>query len=185
MLQRMFEPFAGAKKLENGGLFLEVTEADVAHVCDEETARKQFEVLKEDGAFEDEDGSDELRVSLGKRRDAEDQIEMDALREKMEAEFSSFIKGEKYDYVTDMRKAYAHELATPMAHKIYKTLPDHVFWDIKKPLVAEEVTYENPYNPGRAHYNVNFFEARKLEQWHRSRKDRKYLEAGVSHYGNY
>jgi len=181
----MFEPLAGATRLDNGTIYLEIVDKDVEIACSEEKARKQFELIKEDGTLEEEDGSDELRVQMTKSSDEVGNIEVDMLREKMEAEFASFLKGEKYDYVTDMRKAFAYDLAKPMSYKIFKTLPDYVFWDIKKPRQEELETYDNPYNSGRAHPHVNFFETRKLEDWHNIRKDKRFLDAGVSRYGNY
>jgi len=49
-------------------------------------------------------------------------------------EFNTFQKGEEYDYVKDLRRTYDEGLATSSYRKIFDKLPEHVFWDIKKPL---------------------------------------------------
>lgn len=51
----------------------------------------------------------------------------------LDRELGKFAPNEEYDYVKDLRKSYATGLATTEAQKIFKTIPDHVFWDIKKP----------------------------------------------------
>lgn len=114
-----------------------MTDADVGLHFGEANARKQFDALQGDEACDLEDGSDELRISINKAKEVLSQAGVDAIRAKMDAEFASFLNGEKYDYVKDMRKAYSEDLATPLSAKIFKTIPAHVFWDIKKPLVAE------------------------------------------------
>lgn len=48
-------------------------------------------------------------------------------------EFDTFKEGEKYDYVTDLRRTFDAGVSTSTAEKIFKKLPAHVFWDIKKP----------------------------------------------------
>lgn len=183
MLQRMFEPLAGAIRQDNGTLYLEVLDKDVADACNEETARKQYELLKDEEVLDQED--DALRAAIYSAGDKEAQVEMDALRNKMDTEFASFLAGDKYDYVTDMRKAYAEDLATPMAAKIFKTIPAHTFYDIKTPRQVEEAKFDNPINPARAHPNVNFFEMRKLEDWQKNREEKRNIVDGISTHGNY
>jgi hypothetical protein len=114
-LQRMLDPLAGSTRLENGTIFLEIVDKDIEHSLDEDRMRQRFDMLKNDEVADEEDGSEELQISLKRQGDDIDRVEMDALREKMENEFASFLKGEKYDYVKDMRKAYSAELATPLS----------------------------------------------------------------------
>ena len=52
----------------------------------------------------------------------------------LDRELRKFEKGEKYEYVKDLRRSYAAGLASSEAEKILKTIPAHAFWDIKKPL---------------------------------------------------
>ena len=52
----------------------------------------------------------------------------------LDRELGKFAKGEKYEFVKDLRKSYSQGLASSEAEKIFKTIPAHVFYDIKKPL---------------------------------------------------
>jgi hypothetical protein len=36
--------------------------------------------------------------------------------------------------VKDLKDAHRNSLATSLEDKILETIPDHVFWDIKKPI---------------------------------------------------
>jgi hypothetical protein len=52
----------------------------------------------------------------------------------VDQELSVFKQGEKYSYVKDIKDAFAHGQASTIESKILKTIPDHAFWDIKKPI---------------------------------------------------
>lgn len=52
----------------------------------------------------------------------------------LDQELSVFKNGQKYDYVKDMQDGFSKGLATSTALKIFRTIPAHVFWDIKKPI---------------------------------------------------
>lgn len=64
-----------------------------------------------------------------------------------------------------MRNAYSTHLQKTTAEKIISTIPDFVFWDIKKPLTPEEDHHAHPYHPGRSVSNTDFFSMRKNEDW--------------------
>lgn len=172
LLQRIFEPLVGSIKLDNGSIYLEILDKDVTLDCDEEKARKRYELLKKDEMTDLDDGSDDTRIANVRERDNERNIERDLIRDKMEKEFGAYLKGEKYDYVSDIREAYQKDLSTPLEIKIFKNLPSYVFYDIKKPdeKSLENFT-DNPWNPSRAHPNVNFFEMRKYEDWTKDREE--------------
>lgn len=106
LLQRVLEPLAGSKKLDNGSIYMEILDKDVASDCDEEKARKLYELLKEDQLCEGDDGSDDIRIANVKSKDLQNYVDSDSLRERMEKEFGLFLKGEKYSYVNDIREAY-------------------------------------------------------------------------------
>ena len=173
LLQRMLEPLAGSQKLENGTVFLQVLDKDLQVECNEAKARQLYEFYKQDQACDSEDASDEIRIAMVRDRDAEADIERDTLRDKMDAEFELFLKGEKYDFVTDLRKSFDEELSTSLESKILKTIPEHVFWDIKKPLFdhSSEWYYDNKINPARKSGRNNFFTMRKEEEWLNDRKE--------------
>ena len=186
MLQRIFEPLVGSSKLENGVIYFEMLDKDVCHDCDEAKTRKLYELLKKDQLSDTEDGSDDARVVNAREKELQGYIDSDALRDRMENEFMAFLKGEKYDYVKDIRVAYSEDLATPLSAKIISTLPDHVFYDIKAPKESERETFhDNPWNPARRNPNINFFEMRKYDQYLQERSEMKKLNAGISHHRNY
>jgi hypothetical protein len=84
-----------------------------------------------------------------------------------------------------LQDAFAQGLKTPLAVKIFKTIPDHVFWDIKKPIGADEQMHLNKYNPARAVYNSDFFDIRTNERWMHERKANDKLAPSVSLHRNY
>jgi hypothetical protein len=51
----------------------------------------------------------------------------------LDKELGIFGKNEKYSYVKDLKDAHTAALKTSTEEKILGTIPDHVFWDIKKP----------------------------------------------------
>ena len=64
-------------------------------------------------------------------------------------EFNTFKEGEKYDFVTDLRRTFDSSMATSSYDKVFAKLPDHVFWDIKKPQQTPEEHFVNKYNAAR------------------------------------
>lgn len=94
---------------------------------------------------------------------------IDQWNDYIDKELSVFKAGEKYDYVKDIRIAFADGLKTTTADKILETIPAHAFWDIKKPLSREYNYYMNPYNPARKYHGESFFDIRKTEAWMRER----------------
>lgn len=97
-------------------------------------------------------------------------------------EFDTFADGEKYDYVKDLRRTFDQSVSTPAALKIFKKLPAHVFWDIKKPQTPKHEFYLNPFNPSRKYPYANFFEMRSHEDWIAEREQLRKLNPSVSRY---
>jgi hypothetical protein len=62
---------------------------------------------------------------------------VDQFSDVLDKEFSVFKNGAKYDFVTDLRDAFATGLERSSAEKIFDTIPDHVFWDIKLPQIED------------------------------------------------
>lgn len=52
----------------------------------------------------------------------------------MEEQLAVFLEKEDYSVVKDLRRAYNFELQRSEADRILEKIPDHVFWDVKKPL---------------------------------------------------
>merc|ERR1740117_1771062 len=60
-----------------------------------------------------------------------------------------------------MSDAFSHGSKTSTFMKMLRTVPEHAFWDIKKPLMPEVDYHMNPYNPARQVPFSSFFDARK------------------------
>lgn len=59
---------------------------------------------------------------------------IEAFHETLDKELGVFYNSQKYNYVKDLKEAHKASLSQNLEDKILDTIPDHVFWDIKKPL---------------------------------------------------
>lgn len=148
---------------------------------DEKRIRDQFERYSNqeaiDGSLEEDD--DELRVILMEEMQAND-MPVDQWNEYLDKELSVFKNGERYDYVKDLQEAFQDGLSTPLAKKILKTVPAHVFWDIKRPIDAEEDHLMNEYNPARQVHGANFFDLRSYDEWRHEKEACTNMKPSVS-----
>lgn len=97
-------------------------------------SRERFDKL--DGGIEtcDIEDEDEMRVQL--LTEMEDVgIDAEAMEQAMMEEMAIFKEGSKYSFVNDLREGFDDGLRKSAADKIFDTLPDHVFYDIKRPAV--------------------------------------------------
>lgn len=133
-----------------------------------------------------EAGSEEFKEKLFADLSA-DNVSLERWNEILGEELGVFKHDEKYDYATDMRRQYDHTLKESKFTKIFKTLPDHVFYDIKKPMfkyMEESIRY-NTINPTRKHWADDFFEYRELDEWRENRYTKRDLNQSISHYRRY
>lgn len=72
-----------------------------------------------------------------------------------------------------------------MAIKILDTIPDHYFWDIKKPINSEGDTLLNPYNPARKVPGEDFFDIRQNDEWMKERREKRLLKPSTTMHRNY
>jgi len=158
LAQRIFDPLAGATRNENGTLVYEVADNELSYNMNMDRLRLEFNNANNQEILEAEEAED-LRVALMEEIQKND-LPLDNWNEYLDRELSVFKDGAKYDYVTDIADAYKAGLAKPLASKIFDTIPDHVFWDIKRPINAEKRLPMNPYNPARRVANDSFFEFR-------------------------
>lgn len=168
ILQRILDPLAGAIKLDNGALFYQVEEKELApEIRDQEKLRKEFErmTLQNEGVLEGADGEDDLRIALLQDMESNSPFNIDEFQDILDKEFSIFKKENQYDYVRDMKDAFQDSLAKPAAVSILETIPEHAFWDIKVPQTPQEQRYMNPYNPFRKYPFSSFFEHRDYEEY--------------------
>ena len=96
-------------------------------------------------------------------------------------EFDTFKEGEKYDYVTDLRRTFDPSISESTTQKIFRKLPAHVFWDIKSPKgMPNRELNVNPWNPSRKYPHETFFDMRNHEDWLASRPQQRNIANNVS-----
>jgi hypothetical protein len=111
---------------------------------------------------------------------------VDEFNQVLDKEFSVFKEGEKYDYVRDMRDAYKSGLEKSAVEKIFDTIPEHAFWDIKAPVESQEQQrFMNPYNSFRQYHLSSFFDAREYEEYMDRREKKQNLRDAISTYRRY
>ena len=179
LLQRLLEPLADATTLENGTVFLEIVDKDVAKQLDEGRLRASFEKMKNLEVLEGEDEAEVRAAVFDALQDSGfDTEEWDKI---FARELNTFKEGEKYDYVTDLARTFDEGLSTSTSDKIFKKMPAHVFWDIKKPRgQPKQEMYLNPYNPARKYPFETFFDMRQHEEWLHSKEAQRNLKQNIS-----
>ncbi len=113
------------------------------------------------------------------------QFNEDEFSDVLDQEFSVFKNGEKYDFVKDIKDAFSQSLEQPASEKILDTIPDHAFWDIKTPQVADPQRFMNPYNSFRKYHVSSFFDSREYEEYMDRRSKKEFLRDSVSTYRRY
>lgn len=185
------DPFAHATRDENNAIVFTVSDKDIAHlnVNDDEVLKEEYDKIKSRNEVWDIDEEDEdaWRIALVEELETErvgpfKKEDFDAVLDK---ELAIFNKGEKYDYVKDLKEAYKVSLATSTEQKIFATIPDHHFWDIKKPQQAAVMIKKNRYNPFRGAEFDNFFEMRDSENYMASQHKKENRNDAVSMYRRY
>jgi hypothetical protein len=137
----MLNPLDGAERLDNGALFYRIEDKELSPIINnEDKLRDEFEKLKASSETWDvsEEEQDAFRLAILEDMDKNKTFSMDEFNEIIDKELSIFKGGEKYDYVRDLKDAFRQGLAKPAAQKIFETIPNHAFWDIKKPLIPDE-----------------------------------------------
>lgn len=86
-----------------------------------------------------------------------------------------------------MKDAFAGGLKKSAVQKIFDTIPEHVFWDIKIPhnTGGSEQRYMNPYNSFRKYPVESFFDAQATEEYMDRRTKKNNLVDGISTYRRY
>lgn len=130
--------------------------------------------------FNEEDATeDEYMMELMNERSTDPE----AFMKKLDNELNVFKEGEEYDFVTDMKMAYAESLSKSNVQQIMSTLPDHVFWDIKAPLHKPWKLEINKWNPWRGGpLQRTFFEIRDWEKYNKERYEFRNIDRAISHY---
>ena len=136
-LQRALDPFAGAKRDSEGSLLYRVEDKELGHfdLGNEEAMRAEYALLKsKDEVWElDDEDADAVRLGLlDELESGASPFDKSSFENILNKELSVF-QDTKYDYVRDLKDAYRNSLKTTRDEKIFATIPDHVFWDIKTP----------------------------------------------------
>ena len=139
----------------DGSFTLEVTQGELE--LDEEAFKRDYEKYKqgffdenldgkvggaaegedEDEEDEDEEGEEGGDVTEDKFQRAMlqyDELDKNIHFRVLEKELNIFKEDEEYNFVSDLKNAYAEHLEKSLSDKIFDTLPNHLFMDIKKPL---------------------------------------------------
>jgi hypothetical protein len=160
LMQKVMDPFAGAISDADGALHYTVEHKELKNVDDDKLLRAQFAELQGNNEVWDVDEEDEDAFRLAMLKELEEGtsgFSVDDFASIMDKELAVFQNGEKYSYVKDLKEAYRTSLSQTKEERIFATIPDHVFWDIKKPLQAEPLIKRNRYNPFRGKEFENFF----------------------------
>lgn len=160
LMQKIMDPLAGAHTDHDGALHYHVEDKELKYLNNEEVLRAMYEKLKAAGEVWDVDETDEDAFRLAMYQELEEGkagFEINDFAAIMDKELAVFQQGEKYDYVKDLKDAYRASLAQTTEQRIFATLPDHVFWDIKKPQQSGHLLSKNRYNPFRGKEFENFF----------------------------
>lgn len=187
--QRVFDPLAGARRDENGTLVYNLEDKEIALYVKDADLREYYDIHKKFDGLETLDEAEKAALLLEQGVNVqllEEMNEFEIPTEKwqrfIEDELAVFDEGERYNYVKDMKDAFSEGLKTSLEDKILKTIPDFVFWDIKKPTEEPGKVFMNRYNPGRRVENENFFDARQWDAYKKEKEEQKKLAPSVSHY---
>lgn len=137
LLQKIHDPFAGAARDEDGAIVYQVTDEELADkVPGTDELKEQYNKLASAGEVWEVDPEDEEAWRAAVYDDLVGEktpFDVSAFDAVLDKELGVFQKGEKYDFVKDLKDAYKDSLKTPLEARIFQTIPDHAFWDIKKP----------------------------------------------------
>ena len=188
-MQRILDPLGDCVKDEDGALMYTVDDKELNSfkLDNEEAMRAEYEELKEyklenHGGLLESDYRVELFEKLENDATTFDQKDF---AEVFDREMSIFKKDERYDYVKDMRDCYKDSLSKSTEAKIFETIPDHFFWDIKKPQRKSVIIPKNRYNPFRGREYKNFFEIRDNEPYIDGQHQKENRNDAVSSYRRY
>lgn len=154
----------------------------------EDRLRAQYEKLKssiETPLEGDEENFDEIRIAMLSEMEEISPFSLDEFNDVLDKEFSVFKDGQKYSYIKDMKDAFKTGLAKSTSEKIFDTIPEHVFWDIKTPQIQDEQRFMNPYNSFRKYHVQSFFDAREYEHYMNRRTKKNNIDDAVSTYRRY
>jgi hypothetical protein len=84
-----------------------------------------------------------------------------------------------------LKQAYRRSLKSSTEDKILASIPDHYFWDIKTPQIANPVVRKNRYNQFRGREFDNYFDMRESERYMQRMHNKKNWNDSISIYHRY
>ena len=141
LAQRLFEPLASAKMDEDGTLVFDVAENELNFIA--AASREQYECYlnQDELEFDPEEELETISAMFLEGNSVE--IDKKAIEQAVMEELGIFKSEDEYSFVKDIREAFDDGLRTSLKDKIFDTLPDHVFYDIKKPLAPDAEHFFN------------------------------------------
>ena len=112
-MQRVMDPLAGAYKDTDGVLRYHLEDVELPVMQDEDRLRAIYEKMKGHQEVSDVDDEDEDAVRIAMYQELEEgqtTFSIEDFHAVLDKEFNLFGKGEKYDYVKDMKDAYKDSL---------------------------------------------------------------------------
>jgi hypothetical protein len=188
IMQKVMDPFAGAHTDPDGALHYTVEHKELKYVDDEQVLRTQWANIQSNSDVWDVDEEDEDAFRLAMIKELEEGtsgFNVDDFAAILDKELAVFKNGEKYSYVKDLKDAYHTSLSQTKEERIFATIPDHIFWDIKKPLQPAPLMKRNRYNPFRGKEFENFFAQRDFEGYIEEQERHENRNAAVSFFHRY
>lgn len=107
LLQKIFDPLAGATRLENGTMFYRLEDKELSVLVKDETKlREQYDKLISGVDVVQEDDEAALRLLILDQLDENQPFSLDEFNAILDKELSVFKEGETYSYVKDIKKAF-------------------------------------------------------------------------------
>lgn len=125
---------------------------------DTERLRAEHTYSKEKGeSWELDEDEDKARIQLVK--ELEENIQGYSIKEWEDviAKELGIFKEDDYNFAKDLKHAYHRSLKTTTEQKIFDSIPDHYFWDIKASQFTKPYIRKNRYNPYRGREHESFF----------------------------
>jgi len=168
-MQKLLDPLGGAHTDDDGVVNYHVEDKEITGVDNDDLLKAEYEKSKASQEVWDIDEEDEDAFRLAMLQELEEgnaYFSIEEFHKVLDKEFAVFKEGEKYDYVKDLKEAYKSSLKQTKEDRIFDTIPDHVFWDIKKPQNSKKtILPKNRYNPFRGKEFDSFFQMRDFEEY--------------------
>ena len=190
--QQIFEPLAFGVQDENGTLEYEIIGKDINYMdlFNEEKLREAYNAQKELSTIDIDEIEDEEELARASNliEIQSKQLKLqdyESLEKMLNKEFLTFDQNEPYNFTKDLKKAFFHSLRTDTEEKIFEKIPDHYFWDIKRPQVPYYEVRQGQFNPFRGRPYKNFFEMREADQYFHEQEAHRNLNNNVSSHRRY